>query len=282
METNENGNNWEESKQGEEVINNEAEFERSRDKKEAIIQGIIDEIKWERIRLLIMNVSSWVVFLFCFIINLLWILEIAEAIDLKISVEFRFFVPWFSLPTLIISLILVIYSGLSSYTFEQERKFHFNRVESIDTERVPNFVIDKYKNISGLTIFYNWFAGFSYVVAAIVLGYFFLFRNREMVPLPGGLEISLADGKSFPSYGSDIVWTFIFIGIVFILHITIIIFAVREKSRLTAIFDLRKRLDYEEIKKYERKINIICFVLFMLPVLILFISYWVSKRLRKK
>ena len=59
------------------------------------------------------------------------------------------------MPLFVLGLILVVYSGLSSYTFEQEKKFHFANVEDIDIDRVPNFIVDKYKNISGLMIFYN-------------------------------------------------------------------------------------------------------------------------------
>lgn len=248
-------------------------------KKAVVLDGIIKEIESERVRLLVWNIFSWILVLFALVINLLWILQITKVFDTDVSAKFSFFIPWISVPLFVISLILVVYVGLDMYAFGQEKKFHFSRIEDIDTERVPNFIINKYKNLSGLMIFYNWFAGFSYVIVTILLLYFFLFRNQKVINL-GDLELSLRDNQPFPNYNWDIAWSFVYVGAVFIVQLVLFIYCSREKARLTAIFDLNKKMDYQEIRDYEYKIHILCFVLFLLPVLLFYLFYWVFRRIR--
>ena len=243
-----------------------------------LYKAVFEEVNSENIRLILFNIFSWVIFLFAGIVNLLWFLKLGEVIKLDVAKEMHFFVPWFSIPVFIISLIMVVYAGLARYTFEQERNFYFTNINTLDLNRVPNFIIDKFKNISGFQIFYNWFAGVSYVVSALILTFFFVFQSKEVISLPGGLEISLSSGKIFPDYKWDIIWTFVYVGVVFFCHVAMVIYCVREKSRLTAIFDLRKKIDYQEIKDYEKKIHIVCFVFFMLPLVIFFIIYWLVRK----
>ena len=264
------------------------EFNKSKnqEKNTNLLNAIIREIKKENTRTIIFNFLIWFIFISFLGFSGLIALNHWKNLDIAFLEGISDLGLWFLLlvifiPGFILLLTMVVYSQLNKYSFDQEKKYHFKYRDEIDLKRVPNFIINKYKKISGVMIVINWISFTSYFFGGLCLVFFFVFRNKTNFIIDD-IEIKLSNNKSFPNYQEQIIGTLVYLGLIFILQIIVVNLCVRSKSRLTALFDLKNRINFEEIERYKKRVNIFCFCILLIPLFVVILVYLFVKKLRIK
>lgn len=266
------------------ITENYARSSENYSKKEKVfLTAIRKEIKSENIKTILLNIFVSIGFFSILTFNVFWLLQKLEIIKwsflqkLDVISWFIFFIAL--IPGLILFFTLFIYSYIIRYRFKQERKFHFENYEDIDIHRVPHFIFDKYKRLSGFLILINWLAFASYIFGGIVLAILILLNGREFFSF-WGLKITFGDQTHFPSYKWQIIWVSVYLGTIFLIHIAVVFYVLRNQGRLDAIFEVRNKINLENFYAYKRKVNIFCFCIFVLPIFLIILVFVILKKLK--
>lgn len=238
-----------------------------------LVKVLYQEIKGENIRIFILNLSSWLVFL------LAWILLILS-VTLK-SENLSFFLSfWFVIPLIFLSFWLIVINGVLAYNFRQEKKVHFN-FNQIDENRLPIFIVNTYKRNLGIKIFINWLAIVSYILITITLiVLFWLKGQKDPFFNVGNLKIVIE--STFDHFTKEIILLFSGLGLMFFLHVFTFVNTSRRKINLNNLFDVERKIDKSDLNNYKKKVNLLCAAFFLTPLFILLIILWILKKRKSK
>lgn len=251
-------------------------------KTEKIRKDVLKEIKKENLKIKLFSFLVSIPLLFFTILTTLWGLDKGNIINVNLEKTFFLFQPWIFVSLNIIFLMISIFVFLNHYRFAQEKQYHFAHKDEIDINRVPNFIIDKYKRIIGLGIVFTWLFAVSFLVCAAVLIFFLLLQDKEYIEIIG-LRIQKQGGEKFPDYQKEIIIISCYLSFVFLTFLLINIYVSKEKSRLIALFDLKNKFNnWEEIHRYQKIVHIICFCVFVIPLVIIILLFKFGKKLLGK
>ncbi len=247
-------------------------------KNSIFVRQIAKEVEREKKRLVINNFIISSVQIIGLIFLLIWSVVQTKSADFGVIL---FLLVFFNL----LIFLMLVYSIMSWYKFNQEKKVHFVHVDQINSDRLPIFAIDAYKRNSFWKIVITWFSIFCYLVLISGLVVFHtvgLIQNQDDKFNFWIFEISMQEKWQDQKFVVQTIVFYLLIGAVFVVQIFTYIQTTKKAARLNALFDVDKKIDKDDLRKYKRNLNILCAIIFLSPLFILGLSWWLFKKIRKK
>lgn len=217
------------------------------------------------------------------------------AISIIISIKFffnkklpenNFFLTfWILIPLLLFFIWIFVISCLSLYKIRQEEKIYYSNDENFNLTRIPIFIKNSFKRNLSFKIFINWFSISSYIYVSIVLTIMLILKNEIKIPFFNigiiNFELKFEHKETIDR---DIFILISYLCTIFILHLLFFILLTKKINKLNISFDLEKNLNIDEIRRLKRNTNIVCAIIFLLPlfliILFILIKNWKRKNKR--
>lgn len=273
-----------------EVSNNFVNMNEERKVAEEAKQNLLynswqQQIEKEQIRFYLIFFFVGIVFLTSLVFSVMWILKLTKAIGaIDFTLNLFFLQEWFVFPVCLFSFIILIKNYLDWYRFYREKEIHFNNENAYDFTRTPNFVIEMYKRHHARVIFIRWWLIGSIIMCAIIFGFLTIAKitQKEAIISIREIELTFLNTQKNKSYLSEFIFTGIYLSVVVFINLWVWINSNREISNLLALFDIKNVYPDSELHKYKKRIHIISFCLFLLPLFVVLLLIFVVKKLWRR